>query len=534
MKHNHLGVLCAISAAALLGVGAVPAIAEEIPETTVVVEQVPDVTPPAPEIVEAPPASEQQAPEEPTPVQQAPTPEVVPAEPPAPEVAEPTSDAPTAEVAPAEATSEDPPAEGEGEDPAAEEVEDETPDSTEDLSDTPADSEEAEVVEQGQPAALVVEPLAVADPVAKVTFCHSTDSETNPFVRVTTSVSAFFNAGHNTHQQLRDVVPPFTYVKHGVTISFPGMNWTGDAGGFLDNGCEAVVPLVATADVSIVAPSCTEGELLILGDTTGTNASWGAYVDLVGPEALYTVVSTADVGYAFAAGPGVSLDGTTKTFTGSLVGPLDPRSPQCLEIFVATASISIQPATCTAGEILLLGDITGTRAVWADPAVLEGPLEYSVTSVADLDAEFAPGEGVAPDGKTMTFEGTLAGPLGPGSPGCQRALIITSEQATCTQAGSYTLGGEGVSWTVDNLPKEVGTYTVVSPSVVVAVSDVDETRHELVFAAPTGCAPPQVPGRSTTAGLASTGLAPASTLGLALIVLIGGAALLAVRQSVKK
>lgn len=527
MKHNHFGVLCAISAAALLGVGAVPAIAEESPETPVVADQIPDATAPTPEILGAPPAAEAPAPEEPAPVQQAPTPEVVPAEPPAP--AEPASTSKTEEVGAGEVAPEDPLAD-EG-DPAGEPVEDVPSES-----DTPAGSDEAEapVQEQRQASAVVVEPLAVADPVAKVTFCHATESDTNPFVRVTTSVNAFFNAGHDTHQELRDVVPPFTYIKHGVTISFPGLNWTEGAGTFIDNGCAPTVLGVATADVALVPPSCDDGELLILGDTTGTNASWGDYVDLVGPEVSYTVVSTADDGFAFAAGPGVSEDGSTRTFTGSLLGPLDPESPQCLELYVATASISFEPATCSAGEILVLGDTAGTYAVWADPAVLEGPLEYSVTSVADLDAEFAPGEGVAPDGKTMTFEGTLAGPLGPGSPACQRIVIISSEPATCTQAGSYTLGGDGVSWTVDNLPKEAGTYTVVSPSVVVALSDVDDTRYELTFAAPTGCAPPQTPGRSDTVSLASTGFASGSTFGLALIVLMGGAALLAVRQSVRK
>ncbi|MFF2275105.1 hypothetical protein ACFVTR_04430, partial [Agromyces sp. NPDC058126] len=51
--------------------------------------------------------------------------------------------------------------------------------------------------------------------VKKITFCHATGSATNPYVRLTTSVSAFLNAGHIDHQNRGDIYPEFTYKKPG-------------------------------------------------------------------------------------------------------------------------------------------------------------------------------------------------------------------------------------------------------------------------------------------------------------------------------
>lgn len=55
--------------------------------------------------------------------------------------------------------------------------------------------------------------------VKKITFCHATGSASNPYVRLTTSVSAFFHAGHIDHQDKRDIYPSFSYVKKGETIN---------------------------------------------------------------------------------------------------------------------------------------------------------------------------------------------------------------------------------------------------------------------------------------------------------------------------
>ncbi|MGI9823307.1 LPXTG cell wall anchor domain-containing protein [Agromyces sp. Marseille-Q5079] len=53
----------------------------------------------------------------------------------------------------------------------------------------------------------------------KITFCHATGSASNPYERITTSVNAFFNAGHDDHQNKGDIYPAFSYVKQGKTIN---------------------------------------------------------------------------------------------------------------------------------------------------------------------------------------------------------------------------------------------------------------------------------------------------------------------------
>lgn len=85
----------------------------------------------------------------------------------------------------------------------------------------------------------VVPPPADDGDTKTVTFCHATGQD-DKFVLKTTSINAFYREGHNTHQDGRDKVPPFTRVKNGETVNFPGMNWDAAAEAFLKNGCAAV------------------------------------------------------------------------------------------------------------------------------------------------------------------------------------------------------------------------------------------------------------------------------------------------------
>jgi hypothetical protein len=48
------------------------------------------------------------------------------------------------------------------------------------------------------------------DQEVKVTLCHATGSQHNPYVRITISVNGAYN-GHLNHQDDRDIVPTFTY-----------------------------------------------------------------------------------------------------------------------------------------------------------------------------------------------------------------------------------------------------------------------------------------------------------------------------------
>lgn len=70
----------------------------------------------------------------------------------------------------------------------------------------------------------------------KVTYCHATHSEMNPFVAVTTSKVAVLRA-HQNHQDDEDVIPAFDYIMHDQAGYFPGQALDDYSASFVLNGC---------------------------------------------------------------------------------------------------------------------------------------------------------------------------------------------------------------------------------------------------------------------------------------------------------
>ncbi len=76
----------------------------------------------------------------------------------------------------------------------------------------------------------------------KVTICHATGSESNPFVEITVDEAAIFEA-HGEHQNDRDIIPAFTFVNsHGQTVTFAGQNWDANGRAILANDCKVPHP----------------------------------------------------------------------------------------------------------------------------------------------------------------------------------------------------------------------------------------------------------------------------------------------------
>lgn len=71
-----------------------------------------------------------------------------------------------------------------------------------------------------------------AGPPPKVTLCHATGSETNPYVSITVAAPAVLNAGHGDHE--RDIIPPFK--------DFPGLNWTDEGQAIHAADCTLLAP----------------------------------------------------------------------------------------------------------------------------------------------------------------------------------------------------------------------------------------------------------------------------------------------------
>lgn len=94
----------------------------------------------------------------------------------------------------------------------------------------------------------------------------------------------------------------------------------------LAGDCIPVEPDVASASVSTTVATCLVGETLVYGTTVNSTWTSGTLNGTEGP-GNYSTVATANDGAEFAAGEGVSGDGSTQTFTGTLSGPL--TGPEC-------------------------------------------------------------------------------------------------------------------------------------------------------------------------------------------------------------
>src|SRR4051812_27292464 len=116
----------------------------------------------------------------------------------------------------------------------------------------------------------------------------------------------------------------------------------------------------AAAAPTVVAATCATGQTVTLA--TATNASWGAVTGGTGPGS-YSVTATATSGHTF------SDASTTKTFTGTLTGPLSHDNAACQTppscIPDSSVSYSYTPAS-NSGDIVVT-DIKNSTGVLCHP-----------------------------------------------------------------------------------------------------------------------------------------------------------------------
>lgn len=96
---------------------------------------------------------------------------------------------------------------------------------------------------------------ASADPPEKITICHATASETNPYVSITIAPQAVVNA-HIEHQHGEDIIPLFTYndVQYSQNLDAAGL-------ALLANDCEAPGEETSTSTTSTSSTSTPTEEV---------------------------------------------------------------------------------------------------------------------------------------------------------------------------------------------------------------------------------------------------------------------------------
>lgn len=185
----------------------------------------------------------------------------------------------------------------------------------------------------------------------------------------------------------------------------------------------------AYAEVTITPATCEAGESLVLGGTKF--ATWGKV------DGAYTVIATADKGHLFPAGEGVSKDGTTKTFTGTLAGALDPNGPACATAVTPKAPALVMVTECgTTGSVTPVA-VTGVSYV-TDFTPATGA--YTVTATPQAGYYF---DGDAD--QVITFTGNVGAPYD-----CVEKPDATIASGECLYTADGKAEARTVTLTYDN------------------------------------------------------------------------------------
>jgi len=82
------------------------------------------------------------------------------------------------------------------------------------------------------------------DPADKVTICHATASESNPYVEISVDVASIVgDSGHgNSGVNAGDIIPPFS-IDGNV---YAGNNWDADHQAIFDDGCNVAAASTST------------------------------------------------------------------------------------------------------------------------------------------------------------------------------------------------------------------------------------------------------------------------------------------------
>lgn len=324
------------------------------------------------------------------------------------------------------------------------------------------------------------------DTSKKITICHATASDRNPWVVQTPSVSSIIQGlgGHGSSGvNVDDIIPPFDYTQDGVVKHYDGNNWTTGGQQIWNNDCklpgaprgptytEAVCTATGqTGDATVTIPSGVAGAQYWIkssntGNTYATIAQGATPAFPAGTTVRVKVTPLA--GYELSIKPAEFAAHTFTNVASKCVQPVQPTVVQSMCTAPGEHGVPSYTIIATDHVTYKVGGMTvsGKKNVY-------GALPKTVTVTAVVDHGYIL---VGASSFVLTF-------TDPGD--CLRDVSVTVgfDNAICTGPGAsgdatYTLPDvTGVSYSVkiDGVAADssVGTHVVVpkNASIVVDVT----------------------------------------------------------------
>jgi hypothetical protein len=248
--------------------------------------------------------------------------------------------------------------------------------------------------------ALIAAMFAMASPARaldvpdKVTICHRTAAESNPYRKITVNVdgsNGSLRGDHLSHTgpvfpatagdppKWGDIIPPYG--------DFSGQNWTEGGQAIFRNGCPAAVP-VTPLPPTVTQPTCSlDGALVLPPAQEGVTYTVDPAYN--GQPGTYVVTATAGEAFVFPEGE------LTQTWTLEVLPKLSRNDPACITSVTPATPQDPIPPTCEANGVLVPpGPQTGV--IWKVTPDGTGPATYIITAT--------PAEGYTFGGATTSWE----------------------------------------------------------------------------------------------------------------------------------
>jgi uncharacterized repeat protein (TIGR01451 family) len=302
----------------------------------------------------------------------------------------------------------------------------------------------------------------------KVTLCHRTNSEHNPYVVITIDKAGVFKHGHDGHDEggvyqpgdkangIRwgDIIPAFDYYASpkdqaaGTVSHYPGLNNTADGLQVLANGCQVpnTPPTTTTPPPQTTSPS---GSLTVVCSSTGGTVSIG------------TLSSGSASGGHFE----LVVNGTAQTVQSGQSGIAVPAQASLVLRYVASDSTTTTLDTETAPAACSSSSTTTPPPPPGETRGLTVAKSVTPTGPASIGDTLTYALAVTTTGNAAQTNVTVSDYLPGYRPGSTSgSTTYVTGSATCSGGGtcmtSYDAATHQVTWGLGTLP--AGTTRTVS------------------------------------------------------------------------